>query len=204
MDPSVERHKLEQVKKALKAARKDTPLDHHAMFGEEGSGARKFQRAVLHELLTAGVLRKVKEAVGRMTAVYQMQDVELVDKLLDSEEELADLIWPSNRAPKIEELMQATTPPPEEAPQPDLFLVPVAPTPLPGTNNGPAPAPFQPGVAADPASIVRTNELLTELVEVTHNAYQSFIYVRDKMKEVEERLARIEGILKPLSGDEKP
>jgi len=234
MDASAEK-KLVLVKKALKLARKGAPLGRTDMFdgGENSGGARKFQRETLHKLLQAGALRKVKESKGGSGTIYQLNNLDLVDKLLGDDIELADLVFDANRPVDVKvfaEMMERmATPPPakEEAPtevkaKPEEFLTP-APTapPLPFTppaimqalKNGeakPAPAPVQPAPtpAVDPSSIARTNELLTELVEVMHNAFQCMIYVRDKMdknsekvKEVETRLASLEKMLAPLAGD---
>jgi len=197
------------VRRALRTLRKGKVATRNELFMgmPEEEGNRVFQRRVLRSLVACGAARKVAETgeVGK-PAEYVLADADRLDDILESDESIADFVWPSNVPPQMpvdppaQPKTSAQTQP--ENGQQTLFL---APAPYIPTKPGEVPPP-----PADKNSLAQTNYLLGELIETMHTALQSTIYTREGVDEIKkmfegfekrqtELLSKLEDIVRKLS-----
>lgn len=174
----------ESVDRALRLVRKGAIVERTKIFVgmPKEPRIREIQRKMLNKLVKMRALRKtVKE--GEAGTFYVLDQIDVIDQILATDDSLIDFIWPGSGTPKDSDEPPAVTT--EEVTQEQTAPVPaLAPFIYGVTPVGVAP------VMLDPYTIEETNRLLRELVMTMNAALQSVVYMRDQTdaikKEVEE------------------
>jgi hypothetical protein len=185
MDAAEERLRADIVRRAVILLRRGAVCSRTDLFNGAPAGTRDFQRKIINKLIASKAVKKVDGAVQ----CFQALDINMLSGIVKNDESLALFIWPQPTLELVPSKVVDPEPPVQEVPK-EIVQQQV---------------PFQPTVVAaaegsDPllATFMETNKILNELIELSGAAFQSIIYMRDKIDSIEKKVNDMSTILEAL------